>query len=187
MRDFGWGLVIAGLLWAAVALNMSTTVETGDGRSDLGRFSADVPQMTVHNIGLMDKRRNHLIMACVTLIAGVILIGFGSISRPYGEHRACPNCAELVKAEAKVCRFCQGELVSLEAERIAAKVEEFRRAGGIGTPGICPNCGSWIALDSTDCPKCPARFGPGSLWKVVKPFDDLESKEAEADKGPRSN
>ena len=28
-----------------------------------------------------------------------------------GSMKKCPNCAELVKAEAKVCKHCSGELI----------------------------------------------------------------------------
>lgn len=32
-----------------------------------------------------------------------------------GEMRKCPFCAELVKSEAKICRYCQNELPAIEA------------------------------------------------------------------------
>lgn len=30
-------------------------------------------------------------------------------------HRKCPDCAEIVKAEAKICRYCGNELPKLPA------------------------------------------------------------------------
>ena len=35
-----------------------------------------------------------------------------------------------------------------------------------GPLGICPNCDSQIALDSSECPRCKAQFGANSAWKV---------------------
>ncbi|HKV76579.1 MAG TPA: hypothetical protein VJP02_00470 [Candidatus Sulfotelmatobacter sp.] len=35
--------------------------------------------------------------------------------------------------------------------------------------GNCPNCESVIPLSASECPKCGARFGPGSAW-AVSPF-----------------
>ncbi|MRW94420.1 hypothetical protein GJ699_31065 [Duganella sp. FT80W] len=39
--------------------------------------------------------------------------------------RKCPSCAEVVKAEAVVCRFCQRELPAIEAPvKTQAQYEE---------------------------------------------------------------
>ena len=35
-----------------------------------------------------------------------------------------------------------------------------------GPRGICPNCDSQIALNSSECPKCKAQFGANSAWKI---------------------
>jgi hypothetical protein len=35
-----------------------------------------------------------------------------------------------------------------------------------GPLGTCPNCDNQIPLDSANCPKCEARFGPQSAWQV---------------------
>lgn len=32
--------------------------------------------------------------------------------------------------------------------------------------GLCPNCETEIALNSLECPKCKAQFGPNSAWNV---------------------
>lgn len=32
--------------------------------------------------------------------------------------------------------------------------------------GQCPNCDAVIPMNSSECPKCKAQFGPGSAWEV---------------------
>jgi hypothetical protein len=32
-----------------------------------------------------------------------------------GQHRKCPHCAELIKSEAKVCRFCGRDVTAAES------------------------------------------------------------------------
>ena len=107
MRSIGTMLIIAGLIWAAIAFNMPTTVEAGGERIGSGAFSVDIPRMTVNNLGLMEQRRNHLMMSGVAIIAGIILFGFGSVSavklpKPDASTRTCPFCAEQIRPEAKL-------------------------------------------------------------------------------------
>lgn len=73
MRKMGFFLTGVGLIWAIYAFNMSTTVSTSG--FSVGGFRE------VHNIGLMDDRRNHLLGAGFTALIGVLLIGFGSIKQ----------------------------------------------------------------------------------------------------------
>lgn len=82
MKAFGILLVIAGLIWAAAAFSMDTTVTTDSKTIGSGEYSIHVPSQTVQNLGLMDDRRNHLMFSGLTILAGVILIGFGSASNP---------------------------------------------------------------------------------------------------------
>ncbi len=56
-------LVAVGVIWGIVAFNIDTTVESGRNR--------------VHNIGMMDERRNHLIVAGVLVLVGAIVFGVG--------------------------------------------------------------------------------------------------------------
>src|SRR5262245_19402576 len=79
MKPLGLLLIVVGAIWALIAWNMSTTVTGGGERIGSGEFSISVPKITVHNIGLMEERRNHLLGAAFTALAGVILFGFGSL------------------------------------------------------------------------------------------------------------
>lgn len=117
MKASGLILVGVGLIWVLFALNMDTTVETGGQRIGSGAYSLDIPRARVHNLGLMEERRNHLIMASVTVLVGVILFGFGSISGSArsGDTKRCPYCAELIQREARFCRYCRREITHVEA------------------------------------------------------------------------
>lgn len=114
MRTFGVFLVFVGLIWAVVAFSMSTTITTDSETIGSGEYSVYVPSQTVHNIGLMEERRNHLILSGLTVLAGVILVGFGSMARqgePGGANlKPCPLCAELIQPAAMKCRFCGCDL-----------------------------------------------------------------------------
>lgn len=74
MKLVGIVLLIIGVLWAIVALKMDTTVETES--SYIG--GTYIPSQTVHNIGKMDERRNHLMLSGLLVVVGVVLFGFGT-------------------------------------------------------------------------------------------------------------
>ncbi len=95
-NSFGGILIILGILGVILAFNMNVTVETNG--------------MTVNNIGLMDNRRNFLIISSLSILAGIIFFGFNSIlnnqSSQSTDTRFCPYCAETVRVEAKLCKHC---------------------------------------------------------------------------------
>lgn len=69
MKTLGMILAVVGCIWGIVAFNMGTTVATES------RFIGDsyIPSREVHNIGMMDAKRNHLMLAAVLAVVGVIL------------------------------------------------------------------------------------------------------------------
>ena len=100
-RGNGGGLLLGiGLIGVLLALGMDTTVESTGGTR-------------VHNIGLMNQQQNFLIVCVVVALAGAILLMRGSGRQqpqsempPLADGKVCPDCAETVKLDAKVCRFC---------------------------------------------------------------------------------
>jgi len=107
MKSWGVILIIIGIICGYTAITMDTSVETGLGQR-------------VNNLGLMNQQTNFLISAGIAFISGVLLIGFSSSSEASSSRaiRTCPYCAEQVKAEAVICRFCQKDLPVLNLDLI---------------------------------------------------------------------
>jgi len=174
MKKIGILLIIIGTLWAAMAFNMSTSVNAGGETYGSGEYSIKVPQMRVNNLGLMEERRNHLMFSGLTILIGVMLLGFGTVSEnrnipAAGKKdktgtpgtRACPFCAELVKPEAIICRFCRKDLPEPAPDAEAPKK--------LGPFVLCDECGKESLYSSQDgklvedCPLCGAPLDKAAL------------------------
>ena len=167
MRKIGILLILAGCFWGIFAFQMETTVYIEGKTIGSGFYSVSVPGQTVHNLELADQKRNHLVGASITLIAGVLLLGFGSMRPKEGatsySDKKCPFCAELIKAEATLCRFCGKELPKAEKSEKKAHIpgKVYELSLDVANCTSCPVCDSRLKLDAKEiqetkfsCPSC---------------------------------
>lgn len=97
MKSFGVICMFFGIVLLVIAFNVDVSLEVpGDGAYGLPR--------RVNNIGLMDQRRNYIILAGLQTLCGVIFIGFGSVKRASGEIAPTDE-----KQPPKESTFGQGE------------------------------------------------------------------------------
>lgn len=110
MKMLGIFLLVAGCILGGFAYQMDTTVTT-EGKN-FG-YGISIPSMTVNNLGLMEERRNKLMIAGVLVLVGAIFTALGAksetektTSETDSNLVKCSFCAEMIKSEALICRFC---------------------------------------------------------------------------------
>lgn len=110
MKNSGFVLVFIAAICVVSALLMDTSVATDSGSR-------------VHNIGLMSLQTNLLIGGGFAFISAIVLILFSSKSELSDTNKKCPYCAEIIKREAVICKYCGKEQAISNQER-----EEINKA-----------------------------------------------------------
>lgn len=103
MRNFGYFVLVVGMLCMVGALAMDVSVSSGAGR--------------VNNIGLMAERQNLILIGGLMLLVGVIMAVAGRgqvVVKSFSDVRACPICAETIKCAAVKCKHCGSEVESID-------------------------------------------------------------------------
>lgn len=103
MRNFGYFVLVVGVLCIVGALAMDVSVSSGAGR--------------VNNIGLMAERQNLILIGGLMFLVGVIVAIAGKRQKEavgsYKDVRACPICAETIRCAAVKCKHCGSDVDSV--------------------------------------------------------------------------
>jgi hypothetical protein len=113
-------------------------IASNKGRSAAGWFFGSI---------LISPLLGGIIVACLPTLTGKL----EQRAMSSGEMRKCPHCAELVKAEAKICRHCQRELPVVTTETGHKPELQLHRI-----PERCPTCkGEIRTLTLRELYRCP--------------------------------
>src|SRR3989304_336512 len=83
MKGLGIIFIFAGVLGLGVAMNMDTTVYIPRQTIGSGEVSTNIPPQQVHNLGLMFRQLEWVVVSGLVALSGVLFYGFGEIV----EHR----------------------------------------------------------------------------------------------------
>lgn len=163
MRTFGVLALLVGGFFLLRAVLMDTSVPTGMGER-------------VHNIGLMRDQQNAIVIGIGLMVIGAILVAMGGgkssaveTHADTSDARTCPYCAETIKAQAVVCRFCGKELPQPSAPASAVPALADRLTGMGHTLERASDGGWMVCYKSGGATKVPSE---AALERLIS---DLEA------------
>jgi RNA polymerase subunit RPABC4/transcription elongation factor Spt4 len=151
VRICGVLAIIAATILLAVAFGSDTSVASRTGER-------------IHNLGLMQQQKNLVTLGTGFLIVGGILGGLGAKTQAESRDmssgtKKCPECAEMIKHEARICRYCRHRFDrEKETAQFATFEAEQSVSGQQAGARTCPACGGIVENDSK-CPWCFHRMG----------------------------
>jgi preprotein translocase subunit SecG len=106
-----------------------------------------------------------IVAGVLFLIAVPVVIFARRKEKEDASFRKCPRCAELVKKEAVICRFCQYQFTNV-GQPVA--VQKPTRDPSVIMPGdipnprvkLCPDCGQELMVQAVRCRHCGFEFEP---------------------------
>lgn len=84
MRGIGLILIAVGVLGLLAALNLDTAVYVPGQTIGSGEFSTNIPSQSVHNLGLMLRQLEWVVVSGLVALSGVLFYGFGQIIEQRG-------------------------------------------------------------------------------------------------------
>jgi hypothetical protein len=77
MKGLGLALIVVGAIGVFLALGMETTVYVPGQTLGSGALSTNIPSQSVHNLGLVFRQLEWLVVSGMVALSGVLFFGFG--------------------------------------------------------------------------------------------------------------